>query len=1118
MTHDAPAPGVDGARGDLHPPLAVRAFIGLGLGLAAAYAAYALGGWPSPGLETIFVEWIYDGSAAIAVLLCAWRAIGVREDRVTWALIALAFALELAANIVDSVLYGTSPAPTPSAADLLWIAFYIPLAAALGVRIRAAGGVRGAVALDILIATAALSSVSAAFVIQPVLRSGAESLATSVTAIAYPVADLVLAALVLNLAGANGWRLGRATGLMAGCIVVWAVTDTIFAVQTVHGSYVPGGLLDLGWIVPYALFGLAAWMRPDPPATSRQTSTWHAVAVPVAFAVVALAIVVYSTPGPGNAPAIAFAAAALLGVMARFAVTFHSYGLSLELHRHILDTANDAFIGFDERGVITEWNQQAQATFGWAREEALGRRLTETIVLEERRDAHRQHIELFAAAGGSGDGGKLAERPVRDRSGREFTVERAFSLTPTQRGYSVSMFMRDITERKRSEAELALARDRALEASNMKSIFVANVSHEIRTPMNGVIGMSELLLDTELDDEQREYAEMITSSGDALLEIIDDLLDVAKIEAGKLELNPTDFDLRDAVEMACGIQAARAHAKGLELVIALDPDLPPLLHGDMARLRQVISNFVANAIKFTANGEIVVRAHLVSADDGGDDGDALVRLEVSDTGIGIAPDTLAQLFTPFSQADSSTTRTYGGTGLGLAISKQLAELMGGRVGVQSTLGAGSTFWLELSLARAASSRSAPPPARGLAGMRVLVVDDNATSRDVLQQQLRRLQMNCTVAEDAATALRRLSAAARAGVPFALALLDQNMPDGDGYELARAIRAQRTLGDTRLVLLSCANGQAEGTESTPLFDGVLTKPVRQSRLHEEIPAILSGERLALRRSQGSASDDAVTGRHRASGEILVVDDTLVNQAVAVRMLEKCGYRARSVKNGREALQALSERPFAAVLMDCQMPELDGYETTREIRGCDHDWRAIPVIAMTASSMRGERERCLAAGMDDYLAKPLRNQALKNTLKRWVSESAQPAASGPVVSASAAAAGRGELVDPAVIAELDFDGEGLSALLGVYFEQADGHLCALHDAVGRAETLAIAQTAHALKGNSGSVGAVGVARLASDLEAAARASRLATAPDLLDQLSRRLDETRAAFGSIPPDASG
>ena len=772
--------------------------------------------------------------------------------------------------------------------------------------------------------------------------------------------------------------------------------------------------------------------------------------------------------------------------------------------RQIVENAHDAFISIDARGRITGWNSQAEASFGWTRGEALGRELAETIIPERLREPHRLGLERFLTTGEGPVLGRRLELTALHRDGREFPVELTISPIEMEQGFAFNAFLRDITDRKRAEYELALARDQALEASRMKSMFVANVSHEIRTPMNGVIGMSELLLDTELDEAQREYAEAISVSGEALLTIIDDILDFSKIEAGKLELDPTDFDLREAIERACGMLAARAHEKGLELAVAIGPEVPTLVRADSARLRQVLTNLVANAIKFTAEGEVVVRASATPASDG----EALVRVEVSDTGIGIAPEALEQLFEPYAQADGTTTRKYGGSGLGLAISRQLVELMDGRVGAESELGEGSSFWFELPVARAQPGDGPPDEQPTLAGMRVLVVDDSATSRRILERQLCSWQMTCEVADSAGRALELLEEAAGAGMPFALALLDLNMPGVDGYQLATAIRATPALRAMRLVLLSSSGGRS-GAPEEAAFDGVLVKPVRQSRLYEEIQAVIAGERPMAARAL--PTEQAGARRRGAIPAVLVVEDTPINQAVAAHMLERCGFEAQVAENGRKALEALSQRTYAAVLMDCQMPELDGYETTREIRRLEQGGPRVPIIAMTANAMQGERERCLAAGMDDYLTKPLRQRTLKDTLSRWVAGRAPSSSDVHAVPTNGAGHGAGlQVLDETIVLELEaLDGDVLGDLVALYFDDAAERVAALGDGVARADPDAVARMAHTLKGSSSTLGAAHVAHITSELEQAARAGDLAPAAALLESLHLALEETRKAF---------
>ena len=674
----------------------------------------------------------------------------------------------------------------------------------------------------------------------------------------------------------------------------------------------------------------------------------------------------------------------------------------------------------------------------------------------------------------------------------EFFAAAARHRDPEQLGAAVAIagYVGQFVARRRAELELVVARDRAIDTARFRSDFLANMSHEIRTPMNGVLGMTQLLLDTPLTPEQRGFAETLRGSGEALLTIIDDILDLSKLEAGKLELDSTEFDVRETVADVCELLGARAAERGVELAIRIDDAVPPAIRADEGRLRQVLTNLVGNAIKFTQDGDVVVT---LGARPRGPS-EAELRVEVADTGIGIEPARIDALFESFSQADASTTRRYGGTGLGLAISRQLVELMGGEIGAESEPGRGSTFRFSARVGIAA----APPerhdgPLRALAGMRVLVVDDNAVNRDILERQIASWRMEAASAGDGAAGLEELRAAAAAGRGFELVLLDFRMPGMDGLEVARALRADPALADVRVILLTSAGEQRRQARAAGIAL-TLSKPVRQSSLHDAIVSVMNGGAAVVEVAEPAPA----VGAAELGGApvVLLAEDNAVNQAVAVNLLHRRGYRVDVVENGREAVDAVERGGYAAVLMDCQMPELDGYEATREIRRREGGGRHTPVIAMTAHAMEGDRERCLAAGMDDFLTKPVVPDDLVGALERWISADGGGVLDRARLDSLRAGVGGEAIVD---------------RILDTFIARGGETVDAIATAVGAGDAAAAARAAHSLKGSAATVGAAAVAEIAGSIEELGRGGRTPEPGDV-DRLRDAFARTREAVRAL------
>jgi len=789
--------------------------------------------------------------------------------------------------------------------------------------------------------------------------------------------------------------------------------------------------------------------------------------------------------------------------------------------RVLFEQSPDGIVVLDQKGKVYAANPQYAQMLGYTLEEVYQLHLWDW-------DAQWTRQELLQRVRDIQITGNHFETRHRRKDGSIIDVEISSSVAVCSGQKLVFCLCRDISDRKRSEANLrnALAEaerlNRYLEeqtayankmaamaesASIAKSEFLANMSHEIRTPMNGVIGMAGLLLDTDLNEEQRQYAEIVRNCGESLLGLINDILDYSKIEANKLELEALDFDLRDVLEDFAGMVAVKAHEKGVEFVCAANPDVPSYVNGDPGRLRQILTNLTGNAIKFTERGEVAVRVETVSRT-----GEQVVlRFGVRDTGIGIPADKMDSLFEKFTQVDASTTRKYGGTGLGLAISKQLVEKMGGQIGVISQEGKGSEFWFTVKLGLQPEQDCPRNTCTKIQGKRILIVDDNATNREILAARLSAWGAEAVESPGGLEALQILDEAYRAGAPFDIVITDMQMPGMDGLMLGRAIRRDWRFNGLCLMMMSSLGRQEDSTVLAELgFAASLTKPIRPSELYARLMTAITGvKNPGISRTHTHTRTEPLT--LSKSVRILLVEDNITNQQVAIGMLKKMGLHADAVANGVEAIKALEFIPYDLVLMDVQMPEMDGLEATRRIRHPESRVlnHRIPIIAMTAHAMQGDREKCLEAGMDDYITKPVTAGTLTEKLALWLpceNIVAKPALTSPMPAPQPL---EGQQV-PVVYDRAGFlerlmgDEETAKVVLDIFLQDIPKQLEAVKAAMDACDPVALANVVHSIKGAAANIGGEALRDLAAAMEQACKVGKAEWAlqqyPELCQQFQR------------------
>jgi PAS domain S-box-containing protein len=1110
---------------------------------------------PEPGLAQLVGD-LTILLAALAATAGCWRAArrGGPSAR-GWTLMTVAVGMWAGGHLAWTY-FGISrdhQYPFPSVADIGYVGYCVPAVIGLLLfprsSVRAAASVR--VVLDTLVISGSLLFSSWATVLGPLWDSGGTGL-PRVVSLLFPIVDVTVASLVITLGcrAAAGTRL-QWSFLGAG-LTVLVFTDSTYVSQTVQGvGGVTGTMLAVGWVAAFCLIALAGSASSTP--ASRETQKHFNVVqelLPYLPVFCAISVAALHEFGPDEGALVAGGAVvlALFGAQ-QVTVVVEKVRLSNNLvetvqqrsaelrtaderFSSLVDSSEDAIVGVDVAGRVTSWNTAAERLYGHTSAQMVGEPVT--TVLPER--ATSQLTDERA------DGLGYYETEGIRRDGSRVPI--SLTLSPIHQSgvvVGLSAIGRDISQRLLRDAELVSARTEALEGARAKSEFLATMSHEIRTPMNGVIGLTQLLLDTPLDAVQQRYVAGVRGAGQALLGIIDDILDFSKLEADKVELEEVDFDPRQLVEDVGVLLGSAAAAKGLELLAYCEPDVPAVLVGDPGRIRQILINLASNAVKFTEHGEVTLRARPALP------GAQLVPgrrmdlvFEVSDTGIGVTPAQQERLFKPFSQADASTTRQYGGTGLGLAICRRLVTAMEGQVTVASEAGVGSTFSVRLPLLPAQAPRAAVPMDL-LRDLRVLVVDDNDTNRLVLTTHLSAWGLRPSEAADGFEALQLARAAG--GDPYQIAVLDLCMPGMDGLELAATMAGDSQLtGIATMILTSAGPVAREDAEKAGVREWA-SKPVRFSELYDALVHLVVPVAPSV---EVAPAEEQPVGTAAATlrGHVLVVEDNDVNQLVAAGVLGKLRYEVTVVSDGRQALDVLARQRFDVVLMDCHMPGMDGFKATQELRRVEAGGRRTPVVAMTAGVLAEDRQRCLDAGMDDFVAKPIDIDALARALTQWAippvdqpsadhaptgpaptdpaptdPAQADPAQAGPAQADPApthpAPADQPEAVSAARLAELreigPDDGLGiLPAVIDAFLATLSDLGAAVRTAAGAGQQEGLCQAAHRLRGASANIGAEPLAETCAEIETlAGDGGPAAVTADLLDRLDREVERVRVAL---------